>query len=57
MGLDVDTGEVYAPNGLTDTELGLLRINPQNPKPELFDQKAKSYQARWPWLKIVKPQH
>ncbi|MDF9778746.1 nucleotidyltransferase family protein [Pseudomonas baetica] len=56
MGLDVETGEVYAPNGLADTEHGLLRINPKNPRPDLFDQKAKSYQARWPWLRIVELQ-
>lgn len=56
IGLDVVTGEVYAPNGLADTESGLLRINPKNPKPELFSQKAKSYQARWPWLRIIEPQ-
>ncbi|KPX10994.1 Uncharacterized protein ALO75_00464 [Pseudomonas syringae pv. coryli] len=56
IGLDVETGEIYAPNGLADTEQGLLRINPKNPKPDLFYQKAKSYQARWPWLMIVDPQ-
>jgi len=56
MGLDVETGEVYAPNGLADTEHGLLRINPKNPRPDLFGQKAKSYQARWPWLRIVELQ-
>lgn len=55
MGLDVETGEVYAPNGLTDTEQGLLRINRKNPRPDLFDLKARSYQARWPWLKIIEP--
>lgn len=56
IGLDVETSEIYAPNGLADTEQGLLRINPKNPKPDLFYQKAKSYQARWPWLRIVDPQ-
>lgn len=56
IGLDVETSEVYAPNGLADTEQGLLRINPKNPKLDLFDQKVKSYQARWPWLRIVDPQ-
>ncbi|MBV7489977.1 MULTISPECIES: nucleotidyltransferase family protein [Pseudomonas] len=56
IGLDIETGEVYAPNGLADTEHGLLRINPKNLKPELFDQKARSYQARWPWLRIVEQQ-
>ncbi|MGX1183973.1 hypothetical protein AB7M29_001652 [Pseudomonas sp. F-14 TE3623] len=53
IGLDVDTGEVYSPNGLGDTDQGILRINPRNPKPDLFAQKAKSYQARWPWLRII----
>jgi uncharacterized protein len=56
IGLDVVTGEVYAPNGLADTESGLLRINPKNPKIELFQQKAKSYQVRWPWLRLIEPQ-
>jgi len=41
IGWDVETSEVYAPNGLADTEQGLLRINPKNPKPDLFYQKAK----------------
>ncbi|MFJ2689945.1 nucleotidyltransferase family protein [Pseudomonas sp. NPDC087336] len=53
IGLDVATGEVYAPYGLADVEQGVLRINPANPRPELFEQKAKSYQVRWPWLRIV----
>ncbi|NWD69445.1 nucleotidyltransferase family protein [Pseudomonas gingeri] len=57
ISLDVVTGEVYAPYGLADTEHGLLRINPANRQPDLFDQKAKSYQARWPWLEIVGTNH
>ncbi|MGH8386381.1 MAG: nucleotidyltransferase family protein [Pseudomonas sp.] len=56
IGLDIATGEVYAPNGLADTESGLLRINPRNPRPDLFEQKARSYQARLPWLRIIDPQ-
>ena len=52
IGLDAETGEVYAPYGLTDVEQGVLRINPKNHQPDLFEQKAKSYQARWPWLRI-----
>lgn len=52
IGLEVETGEVYAPNGLDDVGQGLLRINPKNPQPDLFEQKAKSYQVRWPWLRI-----
>jgi len=56
IGLDVETGAVYAPHGLADTEHGLLRINCKNPQPELFAQKARSYQARWPWLRVVIPE-
>ncbi|ANF87267.1 nucleotidyltransferase family protein [Pseudomonas sp. M5A4_2d] len=55
IGLEIATGEVYAPYGLADVEQGVLRINPQHREPELFAQKALSYQARWPWLKIVAP--
>ena len=53
IGLDVLSGEVYAPYGLSDVEEGLLRINPVNHQPDLFDQKARSYQARWPFLRLV----
>ncbi|WP_339532649.1 nucleotidyltransferase family protein [Pseudomonas mucidolens] len=53
IALDVASGEVYAPYGLTDVEQGLLRANPHTPQPDLFEQKAKRYQARWPWLKIL----
>ncbi len=55
IGLDVATGELYAPYGLADVEQGVLRINPLHPEQALFEGKAKSYQARWPWLKIVEP--
>ncbi|PQZ85290.1 MULTISPECIES: nucleotidyltransferase family protein [Pseudomonas] len=54
IGLEVATGEVYAPYGLDDVEQGILRINPLHPEMELFERKARSYQARWPWLKIVR---
>lgn len=53
IALDAESGELYAPYGLADTEHGVLRINPKNAQPDLFEQKAKSYQARWPWLKIL----
>lgn len=53
-GIDVGTLEVYATDGLDDLASGLLRMNPRNPRPELFVQKAKSYQERWPWLEIIK---
>lgn len=55
IALDAETGEIYAPYGLTDIEQGLLRINPKNAQADLFEQKAKSYQARWPWLRILDP--
>jgi hypothetical protein len=55
IGVEVLTGEVYAPYGLSDVEEGLLRINPVNLQRDLFEQKARSYQARWPWLKILDP--
>lgn len=53
IGLDVNSGELYATYGLDDIEQGLLRINPLNPRPALFAQKAQSYQARWPFLRLV----
>jgi uncharacterized protein len=53
VGIEVRSGDVYAPNGLEDLALGVLRINPLNPKRELFRQKAESYRSRWPWLRIV----
>ncbi len=55
IALDIATGAVYAPYGLDDVDQGVLRINPLNAQPQLFLHKAKSYQARWPWLKIVEP--
>ena len=55
IGLEIETGEVYVPFGLEDVEQGVLRINPDHPEPELFGAKARSYQARWPWLRIVEP--
>ena len=53
IGLDIATGELYAPYGLGDIANGVLRINRFNCQPDLFLQKANSYQARWPWLNIV----
>jgi hypothetical protein len=52
VGMAVETGELYLPNGLDDLVAGRLRINPLNAKPDRFRQKAESYQARWPWLEI-----
>lgn len=53
VGLDPDTGQLYAPNGLEELWQGILRINPRQPRPALFRRKAEDYQARWPWLSIV----
>lgn len=53
VGLDVITGELYAPNGLQEIWDGILGINPMNPQPELFRRKAEDYRVRWPWLTIV----
>ena len=45
-------GELYAPSGLDDLYAGVLRPNPLNRRPQLFIEKAESYRARWPWLKL-----
>jgi hypothetical protein len=43
---------VYAPHGLADLYAGILRPNPLCDHRPLFLEKARSYQARWPWLQI-----
>ena len=55
VGISAETGEVYAPYGLDDLWKGVLRINPVNPQPARFLEKAASYRARWPWLTIIEP--
>ena len=52
VGIEVATGELYAPHGLQALAQGLLRVNPLTPQPQLFAAKAHSYVARWPWLRI-----
>src|SRR5262249_40543310 len=47
--LGVRPGEVYAPNGLALVYEGLISMNPLTPYGALFDEKARSYLARWPW--------
>jgi hypothetical protein len=44
---------LQTPYGLDDLELGLLRPNANAPSLHRFRDKAASYVARWPWLKIV----
>ncbi|MBF9232593.1 nucleotidyltransferase family protein [Microvirga alba] len=53
VGIDIHTGDLYAPNGLQDLWDGVLKMNPMNPRPDLFQRKAEDYQARWPWLTIA----
>jgi hypothetical protein len=48
----VRPGEVYAPNGLGLVYDGVLSMNPLCPHRELFERKARSYLARWPWLTV-----
>ncbi|MFN2099017.1 nucleotidyltransferase family protein [Altererythrobacter sp. MF3-039] len=55
IGIEVGSEEVYAPFGFAEIESGTLRMNPINPRPDLFRAKARSYQSRWPWLTIVDP--
>jgi uncharacterized protein len=48
----VRPGELYAPNGLDLLYEGVLTMNPLVPYRDLFERKAASYCARWPWLQI-----
>jgi hypothetical protein len=45
---------IYAPNGLAAMYEGVLTANPLTPYVDLFDQKAASYCARWPFLRVVR---
>jgi len=56
VGIEVETRNVYAPDGLGALVSGVLRMNPRNPRPDLFRQKAQSYRERWPWLEIIEGQ-
>ena len=52
VGIAAGDGSVHAPYGFDELEQGILRINPANPRPSLFLEKAASYRSRWPWLTI-----
>jgi hypothetical protein len=52
IGIDILSGELYAPYGLADITDGILRPNPVNPNPALFTVKAQDYRKRWGWLKV-----
>ena len=45
--------QVHAPNGIETVAAGTLSRNPLTPHAALFDAKAASYCARWPWLRVV----
>jgi hypothetical protein len=47
--------ELYAPYGLALLYAGVLTMNPLTPCRDLFERKAASYCARWPWLRIQSP--
>lgn len=49
----VRPGELYAPYGLDILYEGLLTMNPLSPYRDLFERKAASYKARWPWLTVA----
>ena len=53
VGIQVDTGQLYAPHGLADLQAGRLRINPRFAQPAMFAAKAAGYRQRWPWLQVV----
>jgi hypothetical protein len=51
IGIDAG-GSVYAPYGLADVDIGLLRPNPTNPRLDQMLAKAADYRTRWPWLRV-----
>lgn len=53
VGIEVETGALYAPNGLREVFEGILCMNQKNSQPIHFRQKALDYQLRWPWLRIL----
>ncbi|GGF33269.1 hypothetical protein GCM10011611_44330 [Aliidongia dinghuensis] len=55
VGIRAADGALHAPYGLAELWDGILRMNAANPRPALFQAKAESYRARWPWLTIVSP--
>jgi hypothetical protein len=44
--------ELYAPYGLAMLYEGVLAPNPLTDHRVLFEEKARSYRARWPWLRV-----
>ncbi len=52
----INPREVYAPNGFDLLYEGVLSMNPLTPHRVLYEQKAASYQRRWPWLRRLELQ-
>lgn len=46
-------GRLYAPYGLDGLYAGTLAMNPLVPHAALYERKAASYRARWPWLQVA----
>jgi len=44
--------DIYAPNGIELIYSGVLSPNPLTDHAGLFREKARSYMARWPWLRV-----
>jgi hypothetical protein len=42
--------DIYVPNGFEILYQGVLAMNLLTPHQNLYEQKADSYQQRWPWL-------
>ena len=52
VGVRAGCGRVFAPFGLDDIALGVLRPNPDVALTARFAEKCRSYQRRWPHLRI-----
>ena len=48
---------IYAPHGLDLIYEGVLTENSLTPYAKLFEQKAASYCARWPFLRVLRSLH
>ncbi len=53
VGINVATGELFAPFGLEDLWNGRLAMTRPTTHRSLFLQKCASYRDRWPWLTVV----
>lgn len=44
---------LYAPDGLAGAMGGVLRPGRRSPNPSLYAAKARDYQRRWPWIRVL----